>query len=141
MSESTNNYETIIKANVDKVWSVITTSEEWESYMKNMKIVSEWKVGESIVFTCYNPDGSVMLWNDKEMIWRGVIAEKVANSRFVVDYDGSSGIKKETYEVEEIDPNTTKLTFIQVANDIETAKDYDEGNKETLQNMKNYLEK
>jgi uncharacterized protein YndB with AHSA1/START domain len=140
-TESTSSYETIIKAHVGKVWNTITTSEEWEHYMNNMKIVSDWKVGESIVFTCYNPDGSVMLWNDREMIWRGVIAEKVTNSRFVVDYDGSAGIKKETYEIEKIDEQTTKVTFIQVANDPETASGYDEGNKETLKLLKDYLEK
>jgi uncharacterized protein YndB with AHSA1/START domain len=140
-TESTNSYETIIKADVDKVWKAITTSEEWESYMNNMKIVSDWKVGESIVFTCYNPDGSVMIWNDREMIWRGVIAEKITNSRFVVDYDGSTGIKKETYEIVQVDEQTTNLKFIQVANDPDTARGYDEGNKETLKLLKDYLEK
>jgi uncharacterized protein YndB with AHSA1/START domain len=141
MSLSTNNNEIKIKASVNKVWSAITTSKELESYMTNMKIISNWKVDSDIVYTCYYPDGSVMLWNDKEMIWKGVITEMVTNSRFVVEYDGSAGIKKETYEIEEIDTNTTKVVFTQEANDPETAKGYDEGNRETLKLMKEYLEK
>jgi uncharacterized protein YndB with AHSA1/START domain len=72
-TESTNAYELTIKANLSKVWNAISTSEGFESYMKNMKVESDWQKGSSVKFTCYNSDGTIMLWDNKQMIWSGII--------------------------------------------------------------------
>jgi uncharacterized protein YndB with AHSA1/START domain len=139
---STTNTHTIpINASSEKVWLAFTTSQEVETYMENMKVVSGWKVGSPIVFTCYNSDGSVMIWNDKEMIWSGEIVEMIPNQKFVVNYHGNSGLVSEMYELDSDGNGGTNLTFTQVANTPEVAKNYQSGNLQTLELLKLYCEK
>jgi uncharacterized protein YndB with AHSA1/START domain len=139
--ERINETEITIKARAEKVWKAITTSQGVESYLPGMKVVSSWNVGSEVEYTCYNKDGSIMMWNDNEMIWKGVITELAPNKRYVVEYNGSTGIEKEIYELSEENDGTTKLIFVQTATTPEVAKNYEDGNQESLQLLKNYLEK
>jgi uncharacterized protein YndB with AHSA1/START domain len=138
--ETTNSYEIILKASAKDVWRAITTSEGLESYMKSMKVLSNWQVGASIEYTCYNPEGTIMLWNDKKMVWKGEIVTFETNKMFTVAYDGSAGILKESYTLESINEQTTKLMFIQTATDAQAIAAYNDGNKHSLQLLKEYLE-
>jgi uncharacterized protein YndB with AHSA1/START domain len=139
--ERTSDHSIIINASVEKVWKAFTTKEQFESYMNGMTVVSDWKAGSPIVYTCYNKDGSVMLWNEMEMVWNGVIQELVPNEKIVTEYNGSAGIEKETYVLEKLDEQTTKLTFIQTAVDPKRARNYEDGNTQTLELLKQYCEK
>jgi uncharacterized protein YndB with AHSA1/START domain len=139
--ERTNAVEIAIKVGTKKVWNAITTSQGVESYLPGMKVVSSWNAGSEVEYTCYNKDGSIMMWNDNEMIWKGVIIELTPTKRYVVEYSGSTGIEKEIYELSEQNDGTTKLIFVQTASAPEITKSYENGNQESLQLLKNYLEK
>ncbi len=93
-----NNYETIIHAPIEKVWHAITNSDELTKIMKDIKVVSNWKEGSDIRYTCYDKDGSIMEWNNMKMIWKGSIEVLDENREFTCVYPSSeAGLIKESY--------------------------------------------
>jgi uncharacterized protein YndB with AHSA1/START domain len=141
MSNTINNHNISIKSPVDKVWEALTTSEGVTNCLPNIKVVSNWVLGSEITYTCYEADGiTITEWNNKKMIWEGVITELTPNKVYSVEYSGSGGIIKETYTLQS-DNDSTELNFTQECVDEETAKAYKEGNEFTQQAIKEYLEK
>lgn len=137
----TNDHEIIIKSNISNVWRILTSSDELPRYLIQMKVVSDWKVGSPIVFTHYEEDGSITEWNDEPMIWNGVIEVLETNKQYDVGYvDGSGGLVRESYILEEISPHETKVYFHQEAISNEFAKNYREGNQYALESLKNHAE-
>ena len=137
-----NNYEIVIHAPVEKVWSALTDSGEIAKYMKNVKVISDWKQGSDIEYTCYNTDGSIMEWNNMKMIWKGSIEIYDENKEFTCVYPNSeSGLTKESYFLEKIDQNTTTVVLIQHTISQKIADDYRDGSTEMMDMFKIYLEK
>ena len=140
MPSTINQYTISINSTLDKVWEVLTTNGGITKFLPSIKVLSEWKLGSNVEYTCYSPDGSVMLWDDKEMIWKGKIVEFDVNKTYSVDYNGSGGLVKETYELK-TENDTVKLTFTQECVNEKIAQGYEAGNAFTLQAIKKYLEK
>lgn len=65
-----NTYEITIVAPIDAVWLALTNSNEISQYMKNIQVVSDWRVHTDIEYTCYNDDGTIMEWNNMKMVWK-----------------------------------------------------------------------
>ena len=143
MSETQNNYNLVINAPIDQVWFALTTSDEISKYMKAMKVESDWQKGSAIKYSCYGDDGNIMNWEGVPVIWKGIIEVFEKNIEFTCVYpnpDTALGITKETYLLEEIDENTTELTFNQFTISKETAARYQHGTSNSLNMLKDYLE-
>lgn len=140
MSNTTNQNSIIIKSSPDRVWEILTTNDGITNCMQNIKVASDWTIGSKVEYTCYNPDGTIMVWKDQEMIWKGIIAELESNKVYTVQYNDSNGLIKETYLLE-TETDGVKLTFTQECVDEAAANGYKEGNQFTLQAIKEYLEK
>ena len=140
MPNTVNHSSITINTSPEKVWEVLTTSEGITKCLPSIKVLSEWKLGSNVEYTCYSPDGSIMIWNDKQMIWNGEITEFETNKIYSVEYNGSGGIIKETYSLENQN-SEIKLNFMQECIDEQTARNYIEGNEFTLSAIKKYLEK
>jgi uncharacterized protein YndB with AHSA1/START domain len=140
MSNTINQNSIIIKSPPDRVWKTLTADEGITNCLPSIKVASDWKIGSKVEYACYNPDGSIMIWNDQEMIWRGIIAVLETNKVYTVEYNGSNGLIKETYSLE-TDNDNVKLTFTQECVDEASANGYKDGNQFTLQAIKEYLEK
>jgi uncharacterized protein YndB with AHSA1/START domain len=134
-----NNHTTSINSPVEKVWFALINRDELPKYLPPMKVVSDWKEGSTIIYTHYEKDGSITVWNNAQMVWSGVIEKLETNSIFTVKYDGSTGTLKETYLLNSSE-NGTKLDFIQELTTQEVADNYKEGNEYTLKALKDYLE-
>jgi uncharacterized protein YndB with AHSA1/START domain len=141
MNNNINISYITIHTGINKVWEALTNPTIINSYIKNMKVESDWKEGSVIKYTCYEEDGSVSIWNGNEAIWIGKIIDLELNKRFLVKYDGSGGLIQESYDLEEKEGGYLELKFTQEAVDEETAKNYVQGNEYTLQSIKFFLEK
>jgi uncharacterized protein YndB with AHSA1/START domain len=142
MSTFINTNETTIKAKPEIVWQALTTSDNISTYMVNIKVVSDWQQGSSIVYTHYEKDGSITMWEGMQMIWTGVIEVLNPNQQFDVRYtDQSTGLVHESYTLEAINSVETKVTFIQELVSQKIADNYKEGNEYSLNALKSYLEK
>ena len=139
MNNTTNQYTITIKSSMDRLWKVLASTSGTLEYMPDTKLISDWQIGSSIEYACYNPDGTIMKWNDQDMIWKGLVVEFEEGETFTIDYGGSLGLVSETYSLKLVEDGT-EVTFIQVAVDAETAKNYDSGNIQTLDTLKKYLE-
>ena len=137
-----NAYQQTINAPVQSVWFALTHSQEIESYMKNIKVISDWHQGASIEYTCYEQNGSIMEWEGMAMIWKGVIEVLDENKEFTCLYpDTETGLVKERYLLQVIDANTTNLIFEQYTITAEMGQKYKDGTQETLKLLKSFLEK
>jgi uncharacterized protein YndB with AHSA1/START domain len=134
-----NNHSITINSPVEKVWFALTNSDELPKYLPPMKVVSDWKEGSTVIYTHYEKDWSITVWNNAQMVWSGMIEKLETNSIFTVKYDGSTGVLKETYLLNSSE-NGTKLDFIQELTSQEVADNYIEGNEYTLKALKAYLE-
>ena len=140
MPNTINNHNITINVPVEKVWEVLTTSNGITKYLPNIKVVSDWKIGSSVVYTCYEDEGNtITTWNNQEMVWNGIITELETNKIYSVDYNGSCGIIKETYTLKSQE-GSTDLSFYQECVDEEIAKGYNKGNGYTQLAIKKYFE-
>ena len=132
-----------VNSEISKVWDLLTTSDGYGKWMPNITAVSDWQEGSKIVYTCYNPDGSVMLWKGHgECIWDGSIEKLILNQEFSCKYPGShTGLIEESYLFEAIDENNTKVTLIQDLTTQEVADEYKKGSMYSLELLKTYLAK
>lgn len=130
-----------INSSAQKVWFALTNSDEVNKYLPSVKVVSDWELGSSIVYTCYNKNGEVYQWNGKPMIWSGKIETWEINKIFGTIYtDQSQGVISESYILKVINDNTTELTFMQTLVSQEMANSYKDGNQYTLNALKKYLD-
>lgn len=138
-----NNYEITVNAPVEKVWHALTNSEEITKCMESIKVISDWREGSDIEYTCYAKDGSVEEWNGMKMIWKGYIEVLNENKEFTCVYpvETCAGLTKESYFLEKIDQNTTKIVMHQYATSQEVADGYKDGSTEMMDTIKTYLEK
>lgn len=143
MKNIINKNTIVIASTPTKVWEAITKDQELSKYMdNNMKVISDWKIGSDIEYRCYNPDGSILVWNNKEMVWKGKIVQFEINKVLSIDYNGSAYIIKEVFEIKKLNDESVKLTLIKEEAIDETAAQYSRANNEfMLQLIKKYCEK
>lgn len=119
-------YKTIIHAPVEKVWEALTNPEMVKQYFFGTNLVTNWKVGESILF-----NGE---WENQEYQDKGVVLEYEHNKRLAYSYLSSWSGKEDKpenylwvcYEVKPAGA-ATELTIEQSNYDEERAK-HSEGN-------------
>ncbi len=139
MSKFINTHEIVIDSSLDVVWRAMT--DQISRYLKNMKVVTDWKQGSTIIYTHYEDDGTVTVWQGMQMIWSGVIEVLKINEQLDVSYtDQSSGLIKESYILETVSIHEVKVTFTQELISEEMANNYKEGNEYTLNALKTYVE-
>jgi uncharacterized protein YndB with AHSA1/START domain len=137
----TNNFEIYINASIERVWLALTNSVEFNKWMKRVKVETDWKQGSEITYTCYDTNGNVVKWDNRDMIWNGKIETLIINKELTCLYPSkSTGLEKESYFFEKVSDNHTKLIQIQTLTSQEIADGYKEGTSQTLQFLKNYLE-
>jgi uncharacterized protein YndB with AHSA1/START domain len=138
---ATNNFEIILNASVEKVWSALTNTNEFNTWMKNVKVQTDWNQGSEITYTCYDENGNVMKWNDIEMIWNGRIKTiEMCKEMTCIYPDKSTGLIDESFYLEMLSEDSTKLIQVQTLISQEVADGYNEGVNHTLVMLKNYLE-
>ncbi|MEQ1666582.1 MAG: SRPBCC domain-containing protein [Bdellovibrionales bacterium] len=137
----TSTFEIKISAPVQTVWCAISTTEGVESWGGSLKIDSNWELGSPIVITCYDDKGEIVEHDGGKMIFNGIIEVKNENKEITFSYTGkAAGLEKERYVLEEVDANTTRVSFTQTYNSEEKAKDGMEAQKEIMGMLKNKLE-
>ncbi len=137
-----NNFEVQINTSVEKVWYAITNSTEFNKWMKSVTVQTDWKEGSTIVYTCYDENGKVMQWEGIDMIWDGLIEKIEKNKVLTCVYPSkSTGLVEESYYLEKLSENKTKLTQVQSLISKEVADGYKEGTAHSLELLKTYLEK
>ena len=72
---ATNNFAIEINSSIEKVWFALTNSTEFNKWMKNVQVQTDWKKGAEITYTCYDESGKVMQWEGMDMIWQGEIKQ------------------------------------------------------------------
>jgi hypothetical protein len=133
-------YKITINSNISTAWGALASDEIME-YMKDIKVVSDWEEGCDIVYTHYEADGSITVWQGMKLVWSGVLEVLKPNKQFDIVYkDQSTGLIKESYVFEEVDPSTTNVTFIQTTINQEIADNYKEGNEFVLNSLQKYCE-
>ncbi len=138
MKTSTLDIE--IKAPVQKVWKAISTTEGVKSWGGSLNIETNWELRSPIVITCYDDKGDVVEHNGEKMIFNGIIEVKNENKEIAFSYTGkAAGLEKESYILEEVDANTTRVSFTQTYTSEEKAKDAMEGQREIMEMLKNKL--
>lgn len=136
-----NNFEIIINAAIEKVWLAITNSTEFAKWMKNVIVETDWKKGSEITYTCFDKNGKVLLWNGMDMIWQGHIKTIEDNKELTCVYPSkSTGLVEESYFLEKLYGNKTKLIQVQTFSTREVADQYKEGTSQSLELLKNHLE-
>jgi uncharacterized protein YndB with AHSA1/START domain len=136
-----NNLSITIKAPIEDVWQALTDSKMLPQWLPNMKVVSNWQVGSSVVYTCYNDEGKIMEWEGMQMVWDGIIKTLIPNTEFSIEYPSElAGLVSEIYTFEKIDANTTTLFQSQFAVSQEVADSYVSGTEDSLELLKDYLE-
>ncbi len=142
MSQQINSNSIIISTSAEKVWFALTNSSEVNKYLPSIKVVSGWELGSSIVYTYYDKAGKIYQWNGVPMVWTGVIKTLKTNQTLATDYtDQSQGVISESYTLERLEKNSTKVTFTQTLVSPEMAENYKDGSQHTLNALKKYLEK
>jgi uncharacterized protein YndB with AHSA1/START domain len=136
-----NNFELSINANIKNVWLALTNSYEFSKWMPNVKVKTNWIEGSQINYTCYDTNGNVIKWDNKEMIWDGIIETIKEDKELTCIYPSkSTGLEKESYLLEKISENETKLIQVQTLTSQEIADGYKDGTSQVLQFLKSYLE-
>ena len=139
---ASNKFEIEINASIDKVWLALTNTDEFGKWMKSIKIQTDWKQGSEITYTCYDENGTVVKWDGMDMIWQGSIKTIEENKEFTCIYPSkSTGLELESFILEKLEDNKTKLTQIQLLISEAIADGYKEGTAHTLNFLKNHLEK
>lgn len=137
---ATNKFEIEINASIENVWLALTNSVEFTKWMKNVKVQTDWKEGSEITYTCYDQSGKVTHWEGLDMIWHGNIQTIDENKELTCVYPTkSTGLIEESYFLEKLDANKTKLIQIQTLISQEVADGYKYGTLQTLELLKNYL--
>ncbi len=132
---------TTINTSVEKVWNAISNSASYEKWLKNIKVETNWVEGASITFTCYDEQGNVLQWNNMAMIWEGVIKTIIPNKELTCIYPSkSTGLEEESYMLESITKDVTKVTLASIFISQEVADGYKEGIEHTLRGVKEWLE-
>jgi uncharacterized protein YndB with AHSA1/START domain len=139
---ATNNFEIEINAPIEKVWQALTNAVQFNEWMKNVTVQTNWKQGDDITYTCYDEGGNVLQWNGMDMIWQGSIKTIDENKEFTCVYPTkSAGLVEESYFLEKLSDATTKLVQLQILTSQEVADGYKDGILQTLELLKNYVEK
>jgi uncharacterized protein YndB with AHSA1/START domain len=137
----TSTFEIEISARISEVWKALTTKEGMEAWAKSVTVDTEWKVGNDIVFTCYDEKGRVAVLEGKKMIFNGVIEVAKENSELSYVYPNKLfGIEKESYVLQKVDEKSTLVKMEQVYSTEEAAKGSEDGQKQILEMLKKYLE-
>lgn len=116
--------EVVFNAPSEKVWDLVTNPEMTKQYMFGCEVLSDWNIGNQIIWKGLTEDGKEVVYVKGEII-EIVQGEKVSFTMF----DPNMGIKdipenyvSLTYELSELE-NETKLTIIQGDfNGVENAK-------------------
>jgi uncharacterized protein YndB with AHSA1/START domain len=138
---ATNNFEILINSSIDNVWNALTNSIEFSKWMKNIKVETTWKEADEIIYTCYDKDGNVLQWDGMDMIWKGIIKTIEKNKELTCMYPSkSTGLIEESYFLEKIATDKTKLIQIQTFTTEEIADGYKDGTAQTLELLKNHVE-
>lgn len=123
-------YQTTIKATLDKVWEALTNAEIVKQYFFGTQLVTSWKVGEPIIF-----QGE---WEGQKYQDKGIVLEYEHNKRLAYSYLSNWSGKEDLPEnylwvCYEVKPNGTEtdLTIHQSNYDQERAK-HSEGNWASL---------
>ncbi|WP_304064979.1 SRPBCC family protein [Pedobacter glucosidilyticus] len=136
-----NKFEIEINASAARVWQALTHTTMLEKWMKNVKVETDWKQGSTIIYTCYDEKGDIFVWNGQKMVWEGIIRIFEENKEFTCSYpDKSTGLVEESYILETLSANKTKLFQTQVFEQQEVADAYQEGTLEMLNLLKAYVE-
>jgi uncharacterized protein YndB with AHSA1/START domain len=134
-------YSITIKAPIHKVWGAVTTTELAQQWTGSV-IKTDWKVGSQVDYTCYNEDGSVMVYEGRKMQWIGTIAVLEEDSRYLIIYpDGAQHCSiDEEYSLEKVDENNTILHFVSNFTNQEIADDYAKGVVGLFKDLQKMLE-
>ncbi len=139
---TTSQFEIEIQASIEEVWFALTNSEAFNSWMKNVRVETDWKQGADITYTCYDERGAVLQWNGMDMIWQGNIKTINMNKELTCVYPSQrTGLVEESYLLEKMDADKTKLRQLQTFISKEVADGYGEGTAMTLELLKNHLKK
>lgn len=139
---TTNNFEIEINASIEKVWIALTNADEFGKWMTNVKVQTDWKQGSEITYTCYDENGKVSKWEGMDMIWHGHIERFIVEKEFTCVYPSkSTGLEEESYFLEKVEVNKTKLIQVQTLISKEVADGYKEGTSQTLELLKTHLGK
>lgn len=139
---ATNNFAIEINSSIEKVWFALTNSAEFNAWMKNVQVQTDWKKEAEITYTCYDESGKVMQWEGMDMIWQGEIKTIDEHKELTCVYPSkSTGLMDESYYLEKLGANKTKLIQTQTLLSQEIADGYKEGVLQTLELLKTYLEK
>lgn len=138
-SKIISEFNTIIKAPVEKVWQALTDPEKVKQYFFGTKLETDWKVGNPVHFR-----GE---WQGKEYMDKGIVKEYTPNKSLTYSYLSSwSGLPDKpenyleiTYKVKKVDDGT-KLTIIQSNYDEQRAKDSENNWKTVIDGLKKLVE-
>ena len=137
----TSTFKTEILAPVQEVWRAISTTEGMKAWVGWLKVDTDWQVNNPIVLTLCDDNGEVMEYNGGKMIFNGIIKVKKENKEITYSYpEKLAGIEKESYVLDEIDADTTSVTFTQTCISEENAKDQEEDQKQLMEMLKKKLE-
>lgn len=130
-----------ILAPIQEVWKAISTTEGMKAWVGWLKVDTDWQVNSPMVLTLHDEMGDVMESNGEKMIFNGIIEVKKENREIAYSYpEKMAGIEKESYVLDEIDADTTCVTFTQMCTSEEIAKDQEEDQKQLMENLKKKLE-
>lgn len=137
----TSTFKIEILAPIQEVWKAISTTEGMKAWVEWLKIETDWQVNSPIVVTCFDDKGKVLEYDGEKMIFNGVIEVKNENREIIFLYpDKVAGIEKESYVLDEINANTTNITFTQTCSSEEIAKHQEESQKPLMEMLKKKLE-
>jgi len=131
---------TMIHAPVTKVWQALTTSDIISRYFSGNKAVSEWNVGNSIMFK-----GE---WEGEEYLGRGIILNRVPYKLFRFSYwsslyhleNKSENYVHVTYRMAEDGDETELITSIERIPDEEMRAKLENKFNKVLENLKQLVE-
>jgi hypothetical protein len=110
--------------------------------MKNINVQTDWKQGSEITYSCFDEKGKVVQWEGMDMVWQGIIKNIDKYKELTCVYPTkSTGLIEESYFLEKIEVNKTRLTQVQTLISKVVADGYKDGALLTLELLKNYLEK
>jgi uncharacterized protein YndB with AHSA1/START domain len=134
-------YSITIKAPINKVWEAITTTELAQQWTGSV-IKTDWKVGSEVNYSCYNEDGSVMIYQGRSMQWIGTIAILEQDSKYLIVYPlGAQHCSiDEEYSLEKVDEQTTILHFVSNFTNQDIADDYTKGVDGLFKGLQKMLE-
>src|ERR1700739_2758131 len=131
-----------INAAATKVWHALTTPEIIKEYLFGTETVTDWKVGNEIIF---QGEYEGHKYKDK-----GIILENVLNKKLTYSYwSGFSGLEEKpenfssvSYTLKEKSPSVTEFTWTQKGYANETSYQHSlSGMKDFLKKIKEVIEK